>query len=182
MRDLKNGSVDVIFAGLLQKNDPEIESVPSFTQSATLVVNESHPLARRSEVSLDELEGVPITTYRDKQGPFKDEITHLFANHPQLSVNYEHNDEITLCSLVTADPKLVAVACHSWLVDSFPRVVTVKIKEAPEDFHRFYISYAKRERTPSLVNDFISFMKDYDFNNASPRANNEADIAIDFLK
>ena len=182
MRDLKNGSVDVIFAGLLQKNDPEIESVPSFTQRATLVVNASHPLANRSEVSLDELEGMPIITYRDKMGPFKDEITQLFANHPQLCVNYEHNDEITLCSLVTADSKLVAVACHSWLVDSFPSVVTVKIKEAPEDFHRFYISYMRKDRTPSLVSDFIDFMKDYDFNNTSPQANNDADIAVDFFK
>lgn len=182
MHDLKNGSVDVIFAGLLQKNDPEIESVPSFTQSATLVVNALHPLANRQEVSLDELEGMPIITYRDKTGPFKDEIVRLFASHPQLCVNYEHNDEITLCSLVTADPKLVAVACHSWLVDSFPDVATVKIKEAPEDFHQFYISYAKKERTPALVNDFIGFMKDYDFDNASPRTDNEADIVVDFLK
>ena len=182
MRDLKNGSLDVIFAGLLQKNDQEVESVPSFTQSATLVVHVSHPLASRSEVSLDELEGVPIITYCDKTGPFKDEITPLFANHPQLCVSYEHNDEITLCSLVTADPKLVAVACHSWLVDSFSDISTVKIKEAPEDFHQFYISYMKREHISSLVGDFIDFMKHYDFNNVSPLGEDCLDISVDFLK
>ena len=181
-QDLKNGSLDVIFAGILQKNDPEIESVPSFTQSATLVVNSSHPLASRSEVSLDELEGMPIITYRDKTGPFKDEITPLFADHPQLCVMHEHSDEITLCSLVTADPKLVAVACHSWLVDSFPEVSTVKIKEAPEDFHQFYLSYMKRDHTPSLVSYFINFMKNYDFNNVSISENDCLDIVVDFFQ
>ena len=182
VRDLKNGSLDVIFAGLLQKNDPEIESIPSFTQSATLVVNSSHPLANRTEVSLDELEGIPIITYRDKTGPFKDEITSLFANHPHLCVMHEHNDEITLCSLVTADPKLVAVACHSWLVDSFPDVSTIGIKEAPKNFHQFYISYMKKDRAPSLVSDFIDFMKRYDFNNVSISESDRSDIPVDFFQ
>lgn len=87
----------------------------------------------------------------------------MLGPYSQLNVSYEYNDEITLASLVVAEPKIVAIACHSWLIDSFPGVVTVPIKEAPKDFHRFYISYLKRDRMPFAVEDFVQFMKDYDF-------------------
>lgn len=169
MHELKNGSLDVIMAGVLGKSDPDIVSIPCFAQGVTLVVNQKHPLAEyasRGGVSLSELGGIPIITYRNKKGPFKKEITDLLGPYSQLNVSYDYNDEITLASLVVAEPKIVAVACHSWLIDSFPEVVTVPIKEAPQDFHRFYISYLKRDRMPFAVEEFVQFMKDYDFQDA----------------
>ena len=181
MKDLKNGSLDVIMAGVLEKPDPEVESIPCFSQSAELLCHRAHPLATRKEVSLDELGAYPIITYAAKDGPFAREIASLLAGHPDLNVAFDYNDEITLASLVTADPHMLSIVCHSWLVDAFPDVATVTIKEAPVDFHRFYISYRKRERLSLAVEEFVDFMKDYDFVNVSPQAGEDEHVPIDLL-
>ncbi len=178
MHELKNGSVDVVFAGVLGKGDPDVVSIPCFTQSVALVVNRDHPLAGRAELSLDDVRGIRLLTYRDKTGPFADEIRGLLSKGKGLDVSCEYNDEITLCSLVTADPSLMAIACHSWLLDAFPDIVPIPIVEAPKDFHTFYLSYRKRERLAFAVEEFVSFMKGYEFRNASPRGGGGGDIVV----
>lgn len=169
MRDLKNGTLDAIMAGVLGKGDAEIESIPAFAQSAVAVVSKDHNLASRSPISLDDLEGYPVITYRNKRGPFAREVERLFEGRHGLSVQYDYNDEITLASLASASTKVVAVTCHSWLLDAFHDVVKLPIAEAPQDFHRFYISYRKKGRLPLAVDEFVGFMKNYDFSNVSPR-------------
>lgn len=168
LKDLKNGNLDVIMAGVLNKGDAEIESIPATSQSAVLLVNVANPLALKDEVSLDDSVGFPIVTYRNKKGPFASEITNLLSRHQGLSVAYDYNDEITLASLVTADSHVLAIACHSWLIGAFSDVVPVKITESPKDFHQFYISYRKHGRLPFVVEEFVEFMKNYDFTNVSP--------------
>lgn len=167
MRELKNGSLDAIMAGVLEKRDSQIVSIPASVQQAALLVNIANPLAERDSVSLDELEGVPIITYQNKRGPFAREISNLLAGHEQLSVLCEYNDEITLASLVTADPRTVAIACNSWLIEAFHNVIPVKIDEAPDNFHQFYISYRKQERLSPALEEFVSFMKGCDFGGGS---------------
>lgn len=163
MKDLKNGSLDVIMAGLLSKGDPEIESIPATSQSVVLLVNRNNPLSAKKKVSLSELTGSPIVTYRNKKGPFALEISSLLSRHQNLSVAYDYNDEITLASLVTADPHVLAIACHSWLIGAFTDVVPVEITEAPQNFHQFYISYKKTGRLAFVVEEFVEFMRKYDF-------------------
>ena len=170
MHELKNGSVDVIFAGVLGKGDSDVASIPCFTQRVALVVNRSHPLAGRAEISLNELRGIKLITYRNTAGPFAVEVNALLSKGSGLNVSCEYSDEITLCSLVTADPDVMAIACHSWLLDAFPDIVPIPVKEAPTDFHTFYLSYRKRERLPFAVEEFVSFMKGYECKNASPRS------------
>lgn len=163
MRDLKDGSLDAIMAGVLEKRDPAIVSIPASVQPACLLVNVANPLAQRKSVKLDDLEGMPIITYQNKLGPFAREITSLLAGHKQLSVHCDYNDEITLASLVTADARTVAIACHSWLIESFHDVVPLEIEDAPADFHHFYVSYRKQERLPLALQEFVDFMKEYAF-------------------
>lgn len=54
LKNLKNGVVDVAFAGTMGP-DPEIRFDPCWTQEAALVVNRLHPFSSRSKVSLEEL-------------------------------------------------------------------------------------------------------------------------------
>lgn len=167
MRDLKNGTLDVIFAGVLGKGDPDVVSVPCFAQGAALLVNKANPLSQREKISFDDLGSAQIITYRNKKGPFMKEINDLFANHQSLNVAYDYGDEITLASMVSADPEILAVSCYSWLIDAFPEVATIELAEAPKDFHRFYFSYRKKERLPFAVEEFVQFMRDYDFESVS---------------
>ncbi len=165
--DLRKGVVDVAFAGVLKGGDPDIESIPCFTQSVKLIVHKSKPLASLSEVSLDDLSGCHIVTYRNKQGPFAAEISGLLKGRNNIRVEYEYNDEISLCSLVTANPDLLGIVCHSWLIDSFPDIAPIAIREAPIDFHQFYISYRKKGRLPLAAEELIKFLRAYDFGNVS---------------
>ncbi len=163
MKELKDGSLDAIMAGVLGKRDPEIVSIPASSQPACLLVNVAHPLATREHISLDELEGMPIITYQNKRGAFTHEITALVGKRKNLNISYDYSDEITLASLVTANPRIVAIACHSWLIEAFHDVVPLRIDESPADFHRFYVSYRKQERLSPTLQEFVDFMKDYDF-------------------
>lgn len=173
MRDLKNGTLDVIMAGVLSPADPEVESFPAFAQGVVAVVGREHPLAQRTEISLGDLTGFPVITYRNKRGPFANEVEDLFRGHRDLQVQYEYNDEITLASLAQASSSVVAVACHSWLLSAFPNVAVLNIKNAPRDFHRFYISHLKRGRLPLAAEEFVRFMRGYDFTNVSPGGEEE---------
>ena len=165
---LKEGELDLVFAGLLPENDPGITSIPCFNQRATLVVSKDSPLSARSSVSLDELGGYRVITYRLEQGPFVSELRRLLENHPKVKVADEYTDEISLCSMVVADPETVAIACHSWLVDSFTDLVPVTIEEAPEDFHQFYLSYRKHGRQSLSVESFLALAKRVEYGNESP--------------
>lgn len=172
---LKEGELDLVFAGLLPENDPGITSIPCFTQSAVLVVNKDNPLASRSSISLEELKGHRVITYRRDVGPFALELHRLLDSHPELMIVDEYGDEISLCAMVVADPDTVAIACHSWLVDSFTDLVPITIEEAPEDFHQFYLSYRKHGRQSMSVESFLALAKRVEYGNESPVETPEAE-------
>ena len=176
-RDLKAGEVDLIFSGIPLGGDSEVTSIPCFTQGITLVVNQDSPLAARDKISLDELSGLrqQVISYTLKGGPFETELKQLLENYPRLNVRCNYSDEITLCSLVVADPGIVALACHSWLVSTFPNVRTVELEDAPKDFHQFYMSYRKRGRKALAVEAFLDMAKNYDFINVSPSYREEGE-------
>ena len=178
-RDLKAGEVDLIFSGIPLGGDSEVTSIPCFTQGITLVVNQDSPLAARDKISLDELSGLrqQVISYTLKGGPFETELKQLLENYPRLNVRCNYSDEITLCSLVVADPGIVALACHSWLVSTFPNVRTVELEDAPKDFHQFYMSYRKRGRKALAVEAFLDMAKNYDFINVSPSYKEEEGVA-----
>ncbi len=175
-RDLKAGELDLIFSGIPFGGDPEVTSIPCFTQGVTLVVNQDNPLSERLSISLAELARLNqrVISYTVQGGPFETELAALLEEHPNLEVHCNYSDEITLCSLVVADPGAVAIACHSWLVSTFPNVNTLEITDAPKDFHQFYMSYRKRGRKALAVEAFLDMAKGYDFINVSPAYNRAA--------
>ncbi|MDO4854433.1 MAG: LysR family transcriptional regulator [Coriobacteriia bacterium] len=161
LKDLKSGELDVIFSGLLGEGDSELVSIPCFTQRAALVVNKNHPLAQFKEVKLSELSSYNVFTYLSNEGPFAKELNMLFGGAIPKNVRCGFSDELPLCSMVVADPRCVAIVAYSWLVDSFPDLVTLEISEAPEDFHQFYMSYRRQGRKPLAVKTFIDLARGY---------------------
>ena len=110
---LREGELDLIFAGLLPEHDHNITSMPCFTQRAALVVSKDNPLAACSRVSLDDLVGRKVISYRLHEGPFVQELGDLLAMQPKVQIAENYGDEISLCAMVAADPDTVAIACHS---------------------------------------------------------------------
>lgn len=159
MRKLENGSVDVVFAGPAGVDDDvdlsDIGYHPCWTQRATLLVNRLHPFAAFDELSLDNLVGQHLISY-DVEGPLGPSVNNLLAGHEDLFVETLYSDEITLASIVLANPDIIGLACRSWLLDAYlDELKCVSILEAPEAFRQIYICYRMhQERTP-IIDDFL---------------------------
>ncbi|BAK44202.1 LysR family transcriptional regulator [Eggerthella sp. YY7918] len=161
LRNLKRGRNDVAFCGTMG-NDPDIESLPIWTQEAALVVNRRHPFAEMESISLKCLKNCEVISY-NTDGPIGAELSALVDGF-NIDILRLYSDEITLCSLVAANPDTVAIACRSWLLKSFEDdVVVLKIDEAPKDFHRLYMSYRANIAHPQIVRDFIEIARGFDF-------------------
>lgn len=85
------------------------------------------------------------------------------AESYDLDVHYAYDDEITLSSIVAADPSRVALFCYSFLISAFDDVVCLPIREAPVDFHKTYVVCRDESRRPRAVQEFIDFMSSYRF-------------------
>lgn len=159
LRDVSKGKVDVAFCGKLG-DAADVVFDPIWSQPAVLVVNRLHPFAKRNEVSLEELAGHSLISY-SLTGPLASELTDLVKGY-DLLVDCLYSDEITLASLVAGNPDIMAIACRSWLLDSYDNdVKLVRIIEAPEAFHQMYLCFADRASRPRTVDMFIETVKTY---------------------
>ena len=154
---LKNGTVDVAFAGPVGE-DPELIFYPVWTQSVALLANHDHPLSKRSSISLTELKDQHIVSY-SLQGPLGPSVTALLQDY-DLPVECLYSDEITLASIVSANPDVLAIACHSWLLDAYQHeLVCLPIDEAPGEFRQLYLCYCSNIERSETVNAFIEITK-----------------------
>ncbi|MDO5335588.1 MAG: LysR family transcriptional regulator [Coriobacteriia bacterium] len=150
---LKRGAVDVAFCGTMGK-DPEVITMPCWHQEATLVVNKRHPLSKRKSISLRELRDHYLISY-NLEGPIGKELYNLIHGW-ELQIDCLYGDEITLGSMVAANPDVMAIACNSWLLNAFEsEVVLVPIEEAPENFHQLFFCFRSKADFPLVVKQFI---------------------------
>ncbi len=159
-RDLKAGNLDVIFAGK-HEEDSSLSFTPCWAQELAVAVNKQHPLAKKKELTLDDLEGSHILTYH-RNSPVYDELMEVIGKR-DYDIEYAYNDEITLSSLVTSNKDDIALLCYSFLVKAFDEVVFLPLKEAPKEFHKVYLISKSDSSQPKVVNDFVRFMSSYHF-------------------
>lgn len=159
-RDLKADKLDVVFAGQTEP-DPDLISVPCWAQELAVAVNKAHPLASKKEISLDELEGYHILTYK-KSSIVAEELMEVLGSR-KYDIEFAYNDEVTLSSLVTSNKDDVSLLCYSFLAKAFDEVVFIPVKEAPKDFHKVYLLSKKQGEKSQLLRDFITFMSSYHF-------------------
>ena len=159
LSDVKQGVVDVAFCGTMGL-DADISFDPIWSQGVVLVLNRLHPLASNDVVSLDELKNQYVISY-SLQGPLAHELADLVKGH-DLLIDYLYSDEITLASIVAGSPDVVAIACRSWLLDSYrDEVKLVPIAEAPERFHQMYLCSKAHIRPTRTVALFIETVNSY---------------------
>lgn len=156
---LRNGKVDVAFAGPdnaeMSINDAEMRFHPCWKQQATLVVNRLHPFANQDCLSLDSLEGQHIVSYA-LDGPLGPSVTNLLKGHENLYVETLYSDEITLASIVLANPDIIAIACRSWLLDAYQdELKCIDIAEAPDCFRQIYICYRLHQNHSPIIKAFL---------------------------
>jgi len=164
LESLKRGDVDIVIAGSMGPDD-QLVQLPCWSQDVVAVVDKDCPLAVQKVdkgLRLDDLRGYNIITYK-LDGPVGNIMKNLVKGH-DLDVHYKYADEITMCSMVSTEPNLVALTCSTWLVRSFERARAIKILDAPKGYRKFYLSYrASLPRIPSTTRSFIDYVLNFDY-------------------
>ncbi len=160
LRRLRTGQLDVAFASRIDDSS-DLRYNLCWSQPLVLGVNRKHPLAKKKEVSLEDLKGCSVLSY-NPASPVYREVHDLIEGYG-LEVRFDHDDEITLSSLVAADETRLALFCYSLMINAFDDVVCIPVREAPVDFHKTYVVSRDEGRQPKVVQEFIDFMSAYRF-------------------
>lgn len=160
LRRLRTGQLDVAFASRIDDSS-DLRYNLCWSQPLVLGVNRKHPLAKKKEVSLTDLRGCSVLSY-NPASPVYREVHDLIEGYG-LEVRFDHDDEITLSSLVAADETRLALFCYSLMINAFDDVVCIPVREAPVDFHKTYVVSRDEGRQPKVVQEFIDFMSAYRF-------------------
>lgn len=157
LHELSVGNLDLTFAAKLPDAPAGLTFEPYWSHELVLVVNRENPMASQESVSLDELGGFKIFSYR-KGSPLYDAIQPLAEEH-QLELISCYRDEITICSLVASDKLALGLATYSFLIPAFTDVVCLPIKEVPRDFHQEYLVYRSDDSLSGVTLRFLEYAK-----------------------
>ena len=157
---LRKGELDVVFAARMDDLD-DLNYIYVWSQPLVLGVHKNHPLAKREEITLDDLKKYEILTY-PKESPVQRIDIELPVD--EMNLLREYDDEITMSTIISSDENKLALFCHSFLVNAFSDVVCRRVEGLSEDFHKVYL-VSRKETHPKVVDDYISFMSAYSFPN-----------------
>ena len=159
MESLRSGELDVAFASRTVGSD-DMNHVLLWSQPLVAAVNLENPFARRATVSLDDLCGKEFMTY-NRTSPVYCRIEDELAG-VDVRLNCRCDDEITMASIVAADPSTMALMCYSFLLEAYRGIAFLPVLGVSQDFHKIYL-VSRREDHPQVVSDFIAFMARYRF-------------------
>ena len=149
---IKSGKYDVGFCSYVD-NEPDIQFTPVLTQELILLVNANHPLALQELVSLDDLHGFSLITYR-KNIPLGKEIMKLLQAHG-LQANHAFDDEITIGGEVCSSD-VAAITARTPFLAQFSSLKSIKL-DVPPDTRKVYMCYSK----PSYHTRPVEIFTDY---------------------
>ena len=149
----------MVFAAKLPDAPAGLTFTPYWSQQLVVAVNKDNPLASRKSISLKELKGYHIQSYA-KGWPPHDDITACVEGY-DLDIEEQFKEEITICSMVSADENAIAFVDYSFLVGAFKDIVCIPIDEVPEDFHKLYLIHRSEETMSEGQAHFIEYMNEH---------------------
>lgn len=150
---LKDGQVDIAFCGKLP-DDSKVRYIPLTMQSAVVALNAENPLAH-GRVSLEELKGYPLISYRHQS--YMHQIFKDILRNYDLTFNPAFDDEITAATIVSTDRESVALILDTLRDISFPHVVFLPIQELPDPFHVIACAYMDKAHNDQVIDELIEF-------------------------
>lgn len=159
LNDLAAGMLDVVFAAKLDDAPEGLVFTPYWSQQLVVAVNKDNPLAQRKSITLDELEGYHIHSYAEGWPPH-DEISTCIEGY-NLDIEETYKEEISICSMVSADESAIAFVDYSFLVQAFNDIVCIPIAGVPQDFHKLYLIHRDEEMLAPGQAHFIEYMSSH---------------------
>lgn len=156
---VEQGAYDLALCARVEHR-PNLEFVPLGAQDLVAVVHEDHPLAGRSAIALSDMGDAPVVTYR--QGTTLGDEVRGFVEQCGTALNERQwcDDEITLGSVIAADPSFVGISLDTLGLAPFPQLRTVRLEEAPAGFHPIYLVYDRNRYQTRAVENMIALARD----------------------
>ncbi|MDO4400004.1 MAG: LysR family transcriptional regulator [Coriobacteriia bacterium] len=155
---LLQGELDVAFASKVGE-DSRINYRLCGLQPTVLCVNKQHAWAKRKSISLKELEGRTVMTYETSNAAYG-AVKQALEGY-DIDVQESFFDEMTMASMVQADPQTMAVFSYSLVVKVFPGLAFIPFEEVPTDaYHKVYFAYLKASQR-AVASAFIDYALRY---------------------
>lgn len=149
--------LDVALANLSQDDPESFQSVCIGRDHFVIVVDPSHPFAQRESVSLADLEGVPLVMYNTDSVQNNAIASRFAALGIEPYIQIYTSQIYTMKSMIHNSP--CASFFYASLLQDHPDLVGIPIE--PRIEQKVGLLWRKAKYTPSGVESFISFVRDY---------------------
>lgn len=158
IQGLKEDRYDIVFAAR-KDDEPTLCFEPIVAHQLVVGVRKGCPLAQLPCVSLEDLHGYEIHTYRSGT-PIGNEVERVLTAHG-IAAHQDFDDEITMGGmLATARPDECALLTYTIGLKPFLDridIVAIDEREVPRDFHHVCMVYKKEEFQNRALESFIDF-------------------------
>ena len=154
---LVNGELDIALANLNQDDPESFQSVCIGRDHFVIVVDPAHPLAKRDSVALEDLAATPLVMYNT------DSVQNNAILSRFESLGITPYIQIYTSQIYTMKGMIHNSTCASFfyasLLEDHPDLVGIPIE--PRIEQKVGLLWRKSKYTPSGVESFISFVRDY---------------------
>lgn len=157
IENLESGMYDIAICAYVE-NKPGLCFIPVVTQDLVCVMHKDNPLLKKGDISLSDLQGHRVVTYRPNTA-LGGEVFQLLKDY-DINIEQWCDDEITLGSVVAASPDFVGISLDTLGLAPFSQLKTVSIKEVPAGFHPVYLVYRKNTYKSRAVENMIELARE----------------------
>lgn len=150
---LKSETYDIAFCSKVE--DPDLRFTPILQQEIVALVNRSHPLAKCHEITLKDLAGYDLLTYRPDIQIGKDMDVLLAANGLKADRPFMEEGSIGAC--VQRNPVVGILANTVWL-SQYPDLVKIHFSDIPKGFRKVYMAYNSKHFITLPTERFMDFV------------------------
>ncbi len=156
---LRRDLYDVVFTA--RPDDATgLQCIKALSQQLVACVSVDSDLAERKSVSLKDLKGKKVVSYR-RDMAIGAEVAALLAMDGSLNgVVHEYQDEVSMGMLLSGEKDTVALCILTQSLLSVHNVVFIPIDEAGDDFHDLFMVSKRGFQTP-LVGEFVAFAEGF---------------------
>lgn len=154
------GKYDLGFCSMVD-DEPDLVFVPIMAQELIVIVNDTHPLANRTELRLSELREYSLTTYRDSI-PIGKVVRKLLKEH-EVEATFSYDDELSIGGVISEMP-LAAIVARTPFLKQFTNLVLIPLSDVPKDTRLIYMAYSKKNFISSAVEAFADFVVAHELN------------------
>ncbi|MCL1796806.1 MAG: LysR family transcriptional regulator [Eggerthellaceae bacterium] len=153
---LKTGKYDIALCGKMPE-EKRISYHPVVSQQLIAAVHESHPLAQQEVLTIDQLRGYPLVSYR--KDAFIAWSLHTIVDRFNLDLRPCFGDEYSGGWLVVAQKSSVALMLEPLDKEVVRQLRCIPIHEISEPFHVINLAYNEERYHGFAVDEMIQHLK-----------------------